>query len=190
MPTPEAKARKQIDGLLEAAGWVLQDYVDFNRTAAFGIAVREFPLPGGPPDYLLFVDGKAAGVVEAKKVGVTLSGVAEQSDDYLSALPDHLARHGHPLPFAYESTGIETFFRDRRDPKPRSRRVFAFHRPETLLEWINEEDTLRARLTAMPPVLELGLRGCQVEAIQGLDRSLAGDHPRALIQMATGSGKT
>src|ERR1043166_8970558 len=92
--------------------------------------------------------------------------------------------------FAYESTGIETYFRDRADPKPRSRDVFSFHQPESLLAWLREGDTLRARLRNLPVLQASGLRGCQVEAVEGLERSLAGDHPRTLIQMATGAGKT
>ena len=92
MLTPEQKSRQTIDGLLEAAGWVLQDKETFNRKASLGVAVREFSLPNGPCDYLLFIDGKAAGVIEAKKSGVTLSGVADQSDKYMTSLPEHLAR--------------------------------------------------------------------------------------------------
>jgi type I restriction enzyme, R subunit len=188
--TPEQKARERIDALLQAAGWVVQDMVDFNRNAAEGVAVREFSLTSGACDYLLFVAGKAAGVIEAKKAGVTLSGVAEQAAKYMVALPGHLARWADLLPFDYESTGEETFFRDLRDPKPRSRRVFAFHRPQTLHRWLEEGNTLRGRMLAMPPLDTAGLRDCQIEAVQGLETSLTKDDPRALIQMATGAGKT
>jgi len=149
MLTPEQIARQKIDASLSAAGWIIQNNDEFNRNAALGVAVREFQLGSGPCDYLLFVDGKAAGVIEAKKAGVTLSGVAEQSEKYMSALPDHLARWQDILIFDYESTSDETFFRDMRDPKPRSRRVFAFHRPETLHEWLKQPDTLRGRLRAL-----------------------------------------
>ncbi|BDW84325.1 DEAD/DEAH box helicase family protein [Roseicyclus marinus] len=187
---PEQIARTKIDALLSAAGWVLQDRDQFNKSAALGVAVREFSLPAGPCDYLLFVDGKAAGVVEAKKTGVTLSGVAEQSEKYMAKLPDHLARWQDTLRFDYESTGDETFFRDMADPKPRSRRLFAFHRPETLHAWLKDTATLRARLQALPPLDTKGLRDCQVEAITGLEESFANDRPRALIQLATGAGKT
>lgn len=89
---PEAIARQRIDAQLAASGWVLQDARDFNRNAAEGVAVREFQLPSGPCDYLLFIGGKAAGVIEAKKTGVTLSGVAGQSEKYMARLPEHLAR--------------------------------------------------------------------------------------------------
>ncbi len=187
---PEQIARTKIDALLSAAGWVLQDRDQFNKNAALGVAVREFSLPAGPCDYLLFVDGKAAGVVEAKKTGVTLSGVAEQSEKYMAKLPDHLARWQDTLRFDYESTGDETFFRDMADPKPRSRRLFAFHRPETLHASLKDTASLRARLQALPPLDTKGLRDCQVEAITGLEESFANDRPRALIQLATGAGKT
>lgn len=190
MAEPEQQARQKIDELLQAAGWILQNRDQFDRTAGLGVAVREFQLPAGPCDYLLFVDGKAAGVIEAKKAGVTLSGVAEQSVKYMVSLPPHLARWHDTLVFEYESTGEETFFCNLRDPRPRSRRVFAFHRPETLREWLLQPETLRARLQKLPPLDTHGLRHCQVEAIQGLESSLAQDKPRALIQLATGAGKT
>lgn len=187
---PEQKSRQSIDALLSASGWALQDRDSFDRSAALGVAVREFQLPAGPCDYLLFIAGKAAGVIEAKKTGVTLSGVAEQSERYMARLPDHLARWQDILGYDYESTGDETFFRNMRDPKPRSRRLFAFHRPETLHEWLLQPKTLRTRLRAMPPLDTRGLRDCQIEAITGLEKSLAEDRPRALIQLATGAGKT
>ena len=187
--TPEQRAREKIDALLTAAGWIIQDNVTFNRNAGEGVAVREFSLPNGPCDYLLFVGGKAAGVVEAKKAGVTLSGVADQAAKYMAKLPDHLARWGEELIFDYESTGDETYFRDARDPESRSRRVFAFHQPQTLHAWLKEDDTLRRRLQQLPSLDEAGLRDCQIEAIKGLDASLAKDHPRALIQMAQSLGK-
>jgi type I restriction enzyme, R subunit len=187
---PEEKARQGIDKVLEAAGWVLQDMKDFNRKAALGVAVREFQTNSGPCDYLLLVDGKAAGVIEAKPAGVTLSGVADQSEKYMVALPDHVAKWDKYLRFDYESTGDETFFRDMSDPKPRSRRIFAFHKPETLLEWLKQSKPLRSRLNGLPPLDERGLRDCQIEAIHGLEKALAEDRPRSLIQMATGAGKT
>lgn len=189
-PTPEQFARAKIDALLVAAGWLIQDRTEFNRNAAEGVAVREFVLPNGPCDYLLFVGGRAAGVIEAKKAGVTLSGVAEQTAKYKLKLPDHLARWADQLIFDYQSTGDETYFSDARDPKPRSRRVFAFHQPQTLHRWLKEGDTLRGRLQHLPVLDIAGLRDCQIDAVSGLETSLAADHPRSLIQMATGAGKT
>ncbi|HVC09521.1 MAG TPA: type I restriction-modification enzyme R subunit C-terminal domain-containing protein [Elusimicrobiota bacterium] len=178
--------------MLGAAGWVIQDYKKLNPGAARGIALREVPLKSGRCDYLLMVDRKPVGIIEAKKKGTTLSTVADQSGYYGENLPDFLAASG-PLPFYYESTGVETFFRDERDPSPRSRPVFSFHRPETLLAFLDESETLRARLAAMPkahPLATRGMRDCQIEAITNLEQSFAADKPRALIQMATGAGKT
>ncbi|MFA5872807.1 MAG: DEAD/DEAH box helicase family protein [Anaerolineales bacterium] len=210
MPTPESLARQQIDQLLTASGWSVQDRAGMNLYAARGVAVREFPVEGGFADYMLFVDRKAVGVVEAKKVGMTLSGVAEQAGSYAASLPQNVPHIGtDKLPFVYESTGVETFFRDERDPEPRSRRVFTFHRPETLAEWAapagagvvpaqerattRVAPTLRGRLREMPsahPLNPAGLWSAQAEAITSLEQSFAADKPRALIQMATGSGKT
>src|SRR5438445_4010580 len=192
--TPEETARQRIDAMLTASGWIVQNYKALNLSAGRGIAVREVPLKTGPCDYLLLVDRKPIGIVEAKKKGTTLSTVADQSGRYAAGLPDFLAAGlTGPLPFLYESTGVETFFRDERDPEPRSRRVFSFHRPETLDAWAAEPDTLRARLAKMPfahPLATAGMRACQIEAITNLEQSFAGDQPRSLIQMATGAGKT
>ena len=187
---PEEKARQDIDNLLKFAGWKVQDLQELNLSASSGVAVREFPLQNGTADYLLFVDKKAVGVIEAKPQGTTLSGVAEQSQAYITSIPKNLLVVQEPLPFAYESTGTETFFRDIRDPYSRSRRVFAFHRPETLAEWLSQKETLRQRLRNLPPLITDGLRDCQIESINNLERSFADDRPRALIQMASGSGKT
>src|SRR5829696_2878980 len=176
--------------MLELAGWRVQDMKDLDFTASRGVAIREFPLKTGFADYMLFVDRKAVGIVEAKKEGTSLSGVDTQSQKYLDGLPSHVQRVGTPLPFAHESTDVETVFRDVRDPDYRSRRVFSFHRPGTLLGWAREAETLRARLKEMPPLVTAGLRQCQVEAIEGLERFLSENRPRSLIQMATGGGKT
>jgi type I restriction enzyme, R subunit len=194
MPTPEELARQKIDASLEECGWRIQDYKKLDLSAARGIAIREVRLKEGRCDYLLLIDRKPVGIIEAKKAGVTLSTVAFQSGQYAKNLPDFLRGPltGH-LPFLYESTGIETYFRDERDPHPRSRRVFAFHRPETLSKWLDEPDTLRRRLAEMPfkhPYNGENVRVCRVEAISGLEQSFAEAQPRALIQMATGAGKT
>ena len=186
--TPEETARQQIDAMLIAAGWVIQDYKALNLAAGPGVAVREVPLKTGPCDYLLLVTRRPVGVIEAKKKGTTLSTVADQSSRYASSLPDFLAGTApSKLPFLYESTGVETYFRDERDPEPRSRRVFTFHRPETLAAWADEADTLRARLANMAklhPLAVNGMRACQVEGITKLEQSFAADQPRSLIQMA------
>src|SRR5579859_3428933 len=194
----EARARREIDRQLAAAGWKVQSQKALNVSAGPGVAVREFTLekPHGRVDYLLFLNGQPAGVIEAKPEGTTLTEVERQSGKYVEGLPDWIKPPVYPLPFIYESTGTETRFTNGYDPDARSRRVFTFHRPETLIDWLRQitDDpdlpTFRARLKAMPPLDERGLWGKQAEAIRNLERSLAEDRPRSLIQMATGSGKT
>jgi type I restriction enzyme, R subunit len=197
--SPEQQARQTIDALLTQAGWAVQDRREVNLGAARGVAIREFSTLAGPADYLLVVDRHAVGVVEAKKAGETLTGVETQSAKYREGLPPGLPASRLPLPFAYESTGIETRCTNFLEPDARSRPVFAFHRPETLADWLcqvpdsspaAQNDTLRARLRRLPPLPPDGLRACQVEAITHLEHSFAENRPRALIQMATGSGKT
>ena len=186
----EAEARAAIDNLLTEAGWVLQDIRKINLSAGKGIAVREFPTKSGPADYMLFVDRKAVGTIEAKKEGTTLSGVAEQTARYNASVSDNLPHVDEVLPIAYESTGIETFFRNLRDPDSCSRRVFAFHSPDMLADWIDQDKPLRQRLRELPVLDPYNLRQCQIEAITNLEISLSYARPRALLQMATGSGKT
>ncbi|MHA7648071.1 type I restriction endonuclease subunit R [Nitrosopumilus sp. S4] len=187
---PEDKARKDIDKMLTDSGWIIQDYEDRNLSAGLGVAVREYPLSKDNADYALFIDSQPVGVVEAKKYGHTLSGVVEQSEKYLDGLHEKFTSAPIRPPFSYETTGIETKFADRRDPNHRSRYVFSFHRPEQLREWLQEEKTLRARLKEIPELNYDNLRICQVEAIKNLEDSFSQNKPRALIQMATGSGKT
>ena len=235
--TKESDARENIDRLLGQAGWSVCDAAQASIHGARGVAIREFPLKSGHgfADYLFYVDGKAAGVIEAKKEGVTLTGVETQAAKYVQGLPDGLPRWANPLPFSYQSTGTETRFTNGLDPAPRSRPVFAFHKPETLAAWLEDAavppfekggrggilsnvpspstgegegggeylkaaeaaadyrtrgQTFLARLQHMPALEEAGLWPAQITAIHNLEQSLKENRPRALIQMATGSGKT
>ncbi|MGL2967406.1 type I restriction endonuclease subunit R [Flavobacterium sp. XGLA_31] len=187
---PEQIARDNIDRQLMACGWVIQDKKKFNLAAGLGIAIREYQTDIGPADYVLFVDKKPVGIIEAKREeeGVRLTTVEDQSSQYANAKLRLL--NNDPLPFVYESTGEVTRFTDYRDPKPRSRNVFTFHRPETFVQWLSQPKTLRARLHDLPALPTEGLRDCQVIAITNLEQSFKDQRPKALIQMATGSGKT
>lgn len=187
---PEDKARSLIDRRLAASGWIIQSKDDMNLGAGPGVAIREFPTDSGPVDYALFVGRKLCGVIEAKPEGMTLSGFSEQASRYIAGAPKHLVREDGQVRFEYVASGTESLFRDHADPDPASRRVFWFHRPETLERWIKEPVTLRGRLWDMPPFLTDGLRACQVDAVSALEKSMAENHPRALVQMATGAGKT
>lgn len=210
MPNQNAEqiARDKIDSLLESAGWQVQDVKSLNLAKADGIAVREFPMaPGfGVADYLLYYKRAVIGVVEAKQEGTTLTGVEVQTEKYSQGLPKNVPAHQRPIPFLYESTGAETRFTNALDPIPASRDVFTFHRPEHLGELLNLSNpssgqiaeivagyvsgTLLQRLQSLPPLMTSGMRECQIEAITNLEKSLAGNKRRALIQMQTGSGKT
>ena len=194
----EDRARVRIDQMLSEAGWVVQAASATNLGAGLGVAVREFVLqkPHGRADYMLFVDRRPVGAIEAKPEGTTLTEVELQSLKYSDGLPVGIQAPVVPLPFVYESTGVETRFTNLHDPEPRSRRVFNFHRPETLQGWVADmvqhpdAATVRARLRKMPALEARALWGVQATAIQNIEASLADDRPRALVQMATGSGKT
>ncbi|ANV83307.1 restriction endonuclease subunit R [Picosynechococcus sp. PCC 7003] len=189
--THEEKARDHIDEMLRDAGWDVQSSQEIDLYGSLGQAVREYQTDSGPADYVLFVDGNPIGVIEAKrpKEGQKITVHELQTQKYAIAKLRWF-QNNEPLPFLYESTGEITRFTDQRDPKPRSREVFSFHRPETLRQFIRQGQSLRQRLQALPELNTRNLRDCQVEAIANLDQSLKQGKPRALIQMATGSGKT
>ena len=210
MPNQNAEqmARDRIDTLLEASGWLVQDYRSMNL-AVGPVAVREFPMNRGfgTADYLLYFDRRVLGVVEAKSEGSTLAGVETQSEKYSIGLPGIVPAHIRPLPFLYESTGAETRFTNVMDPDAASRSVFTFHRPEHLAELLQPRghqppgtpaeaqaayapSTLLSRLRRMPPLATQGMRDCQITAITNLEKSFAHNRSRALIQMQMGSGKT
>jgi len=177
MRSPEELAREKIDPLLQQCGWILQNRSTINLSASRGVALREALLKDRDEvDYLLFVDGKAIGTVEAKPEAHTLIGVEEQSGKYGKNLLDIYGKWREPLPFAYESTGVETQFTNRLDPDPKSRNVFAFHTPETLLEYLEPEHLLNTRLAQLLTSDQMpttNLWSAQIEAIHNLEKSLA-----------------
>ena len=218
MPDPEALAREEIDRQLALAGWIVQDRKEMNLFAGPGIAIREVSIPGaGEADYLLIANKRAIGIIEAKPRGMPLTGVETQTRVYAEGLVDFANPWRTPLPMLYESTGVETRFTNLLDPEPRSRQVFGFHRPETLVGWESTGArrkgrhgvdpykraadgqgtydtggaTLAGRLQRLPATVDdPSLWPAQRTAIENLERSLRENRPRALIQMATGSGKT
>lgn len=187
---PEQIARDNIDRQLSACGWITQSKSKINLNAGIGVAVREYQTDVGPADYVLFVDGKPVGIIEAKREEEAhkLSVHEDQAEDYATAKLKYL--NNEKSPFVYLSTGKVTSFTDFRDPKPRGREVFTFHRPETLRGWLKKTKSVRAALQDLDHLPAEGLRECQINAITNLEQSFKQNKPRALIQMATGSGKT
>lgn len=187
---PEQMARDRIDQRLHMAGWVIQDKSKIDFGAALGIAVKEYQTEVGPADYVLFVDRKPVGIIEAKKEdeGQNLSVVEEQSRAYASSKLKYF--NNQLLPYIYESTGVVTRFTNNRDPKPRAKNVFSFYRPETIQQQLKDEQSLRGRLFGFPELGRGALRDCQYTAIKNLEISFQQNRPRALVQMATGAGKT
>ncbi len=189
--TPEQEARVVIDKKLEQSGWVIQNFAQVNIGAALGVAVREYPTDTGPVDYALFIDGEPVGVIEAKKssIGENITVVEEQSARYATSSFKWINRE-YTIRFAYEATDKLIKFTDYKDIKYRSRRVFSFHRPEHLKSLLQASDTIRNNMKHFPILDTTGFRECQINAINNMDVSFADNRPRALVQMATGAGKT
>lgn len=187
---PEQIARDKIDEMLVYAGWIVQSKNEVDLGKGRGIALREYQVGKKFADYVLFVDKKPVGIIEAKKYdeGYKLTVAEDQSLTYAKGKLKHF--ENEPLSFVFESTGKITRFRDIRDPKPRGRTIFSFYRPETLAKWLESEKTLRSRLLDIPILEEIGLRPAQIKAINNLEYSFKNNRPKALIQMATGAGKT
>ncbi|WP_410512110.1 type I restriction-modification enzyme R subunit C-terminal domain-containing protein [Paenibacillus sp. BR2-3] len=187
---PEQLARDEIDRKLKSSGWIIQNKKNMNLYAGQGVIVREYQTDVGPADYIMFIDQEPVGVIEAKRVedGQKLRVAEEQSTEYANSKLKYL--QFKPLRFVYESTGILTHFTDYDDPKPRAKEIFTFHRPESLSEILRKTQSLRGRLQSIPVLNPDKLRDCQINAITKLETSFKGNKPRALIQMATGSGKT
>jgi type I restriction enzyme R subunit len=199
----EQRARVLIDAQLSAAGWSVQDRGSEQLIGNAGVAVREAVMaPGhGRVDYLLYVERRVVGVIEAKPEGTTLSGVEWQSAMYATGLPATHAKRAivvdGRLPFVFEASGSETHFTNGYDPDPRARRLFSFPRPQTLARLVRDavEDpaapTWRAKVNHLPALDTAPLRPAQIDAITGLEQSLVEQRfSRSLIQMATGAGKT
>ena len=189
--TPEAKARQVIDEKLKISGWTVQDMKELNPSASIGLAVREVPTSTGPVDYALFMEGVPVGVIEAKKsdAGENITEVESQSARYAHSTFKWVTID-YRIRFVYEATDKLTRFTDYDDIKYRSRSVYSFHRPETLAALLRQPDTIRNNMKHFPAFDEKGFRKCQIKAIRNLDASFADNRPKALVQMATGAGKT
>ena len=197
----EAAARQKIDADLIRAGWAVQNRGEINLAASRGVAVREVPMGDGRVDYLLYLDQKIVGVVEAKPAGTTLAEVHHQAMRYATNLTSGQQRNAlltkGRLPFVYEASSTELYFSNHFDPEPTSRRLFNFQRPDTLAAIIRAEDPTtgnggwRSMVHLMPGTSGYDLRPASERAIHNIERWLQTDgRRRALVQMATGAGKT
>ena len=191
--TPEQRAREAIDANLEDAGWRVQSQHELDLSGGGGVAATELHRGAGHgfADYTLFVNRKMLAVVEAKASGA-LTGAEAQTLRYASGRRSGvLGGVAEERPnYLFESNGTVTYFTNLRDPTPRSREVFNFPRPETLADWADEARPLRLRLQHLPELDESRLWAVQARTIKALELSFAQANQRALIQMATGSGKT
>ena len=200
--SPEERAREIIDEHLSQAGWVVQDPKDIDLVNNYGVAVRERNLSkeAGRVDYLLYINRKIVGVIEAKPSGHTLSEVSWQSRRYSKGLTDSqkliAVLQRDELPFIYEATGTEIHFTNLYDPEPRARSIFNFQKPETLARIIRssenqEHPTWRGKVQTLPATDSYDLRPASRRAIHAIEDSLkANQYSRSLVQMATGAGKT
>ena len=186
--TPEEKARVKIDQMFEEAGWQVVDR-DFYSPTISAAAIREGLLKGNhEADYFLFINGKAVGVLEAKRaeVDVKADKVTAQTKNYTRIVPNCYQVWQKPLPIGYQSNGEETYFFDFRIPDSEMEPVNRIHTPKELSKMLGIEDIY----AGLPTLKKKGLRDCQFEAITELEKSFRAGQNKALMVLATGSGKT
>lgn len=186
--TPEEIAREKIDRMFAEAGWAVVDRDHYSPDIS-AAAVEEGLMKGNhEADYLLFINGKAFGVLEAKReeVDVSSTSVCEQAEFYTKSVPSWCPAWYEPLPLAYVSNGKDLLFRDLRDPDGSYQPLKAIHTPKQIVKLLGITDYY----AALPNLQRRGLRDCQYEAITELEKSFRAGHNRALMELATGAGKT
>ena len=184
---PEEKARKKIDALLKKAGWKIVSREEYSPGMS-AVAIEEGLLKGNlEADYLLFLEGKAIGVLEAKKESTVLSDiVANQAENYTHQLLDMYQYWETPLPLIYLSNGKELLFRNLKDSDGKYQKLNAMHSPKKMAELAG----IKSYFIGLPALDPRGLRHCQYEAVSNLEASFRNGQQRALIVLATGAGKT
>ncbi len=185
--TPEQKAREVINRMLNDAGWVIVDRASYSPGLS-AVAIEEGIMKGGlEADYLLFLNGKAIGVLEAKREEVALSDiVVAQAENYTRKLPDWCSSWYETLPIIYLSNGKEILFRNASLPDREYVSVSSIHSPKEIVKILGIKDDY----AGLPTLQAKGLRACQYEAITELEQSLRLGQPRSLMVLATGAGKT
>ncbi|MDE6039628.1 MAG: DEAD/DEAH box helicase family protein, partial [Paramuribaculum sp.] len=186
--TPEQIAREKIDRMFADAGWAVVNRDNYSPEIS-AVAIEEGLMKGNcEADYLLFINGKAVGVLEAKRreVDVTASIVADQAEHYAKSVPNWCQAWFNPLPLAYVSNGNELYFRDLRNPDSQYEALKKIHTPKEITRLLGINDYY----AALPTLQKRGLRDCQYEAITELEKSFRAGQNRALMVLVTGSGKT
>ena len=186
--TPEEKARIKIDQWFADAGWKVINRDDYEPTCT-AVAIREGLLKGNlEADYFLFINGKAVGVLEAKReeTDAFASKVCEQAALYAKSVPNIYQTYQNPLPFIFTSNGKELYFYDFREKDSNFKQIMFIPTPRELVKELGIEDTF----AGLPTLKKKGLRDCQYEAVTELEKSFRTGQKRALMVLATGAGKT
>ena len=186
--TPEEKARIKIDQWFADAGWKVVDREDYEPTCT-AVAIREGLLKGNlEADYFLFINGKAVGVLEAKREDIDAfsNKVCEQAALYARNVPNIYQTYQKPLPFIFTSNGKDLYFCDFREQDSYFKQIMSIPTPHELVKKLGIEDTF----AGLPTLKKKGLRDCQYEAVTELEKSFRNGQNRALMVLATGAGKT
>lgn len=184
---PEEIARQKIDLILQDAGWYVCDRKDFS-TEHNAIALREALMKGGKEaDYLLFIDGKAVGVLEAKREEDKLgANVSLQAESYCRKPMGWYSVYEKPLPLVYISNGYKILFKNLRNKDEDYTEIKTFHSPKKIVDILG----ITSEYAGLATLNKSNLRDCQYEAISNLEKSFINGSRKALIVLATGAGKT
>ena len=186
--TPEEKARIKIDQWFADAGWEVINRDEYEPTST-AVAIREGLLKDNlEADYFLFINGKAVGVLEAKReeTDAFSSIVCEQAALYAKSVPNIYQTYQKPLPFIFTSNGKELYFCDFREQDHYFKQIMTIPTPHELVKKLGINDYF----AGLPTLRKKGLRDCQYEAITELEKSFRAGQNRALMVLATGAGKT
>ena len=186
--TPEEKARQKIDQWFADAGWKVINRDEYEPTCT-AVAIQEGLLKGNlEADYFLFINGKAVGVLEAKReeTDAFSSKVCEQAALYARSVPNIYQTYQKPLPFIFTSNGKELYFCDFREQNHYFKQIMTIPTPHELVKKLGINDYF----AGLPTLRKKGLRDCQYEAITELEKSFRSGQERALMVLATGAGKT
>lgn len=186
--TPEEKARIKIDQWFADAGWEVINRDEYEPTST-AVAIREGLLKDNlEADYFLFINGKAVGVLEAKReeTDAFSSIVCEQAALYARSVPNIYQTYQKPLPFIFTSNGKELYFCDFREQDHYFKQIMTIPTPHELVKKLGINDYF----AGLPTLRKKGLRDCQYEAITELEKSFRAGQNRALMVLATGAGKT